>query len=257
MGIKALETALNVLELFSAARPELGVTEISAATGLDKSHVSKILREFCRNRILKQDPISRRYRVGPRALNLGAGYLTGWDIGRCGSDTIKNLVEETGCTATLNVIDGGSVLFVASQRGKTTRPLNLPVGSYLPLHATAAGKVSAAFSVKDELAKLLSRAQLPVITPTSIRNPDMLRGQLAVIRRDGFAATRGESTPGLAGLAVPVVGYNSDYLGALSLLFSIDDADQRREHQFVQLLWGAASRLSYRLGADDYPYAHS
>ena len=57
--------------------------------------------------------------------------------------------------------------------------------------------------------------------------------------------------------AVPVVGYNSDYLGALSLLFSIDDADQRREHQFVQLLWGAASRLSYRLGADDYPYAHS
>ncbi len=257
MGVKALATALQVLEMFNSARPEHGVTQISIKTGLGKSHVSKILQEFCRVGLLKQDPVSRRYRVGPRSLNLGAGYLVGWDFGRCGLEALRHLVDETGCTATLNALDHGSILFAASRSGKgVKRTPSLPVGSYLPLHATAAGKISAAFLPHQELVRLLGSRQLPAITPNSIRNPNALLHEIATSHRNGFARTRGESTPGLAGIAVPVIGSNRDYQGALSLLTPVDQTDDSRERQLLDSLWTEARRLSYRLGADDYPYAH-
>ena len=49
--------------------------------------------------------------------------------------------------ATLNVIDGARVLFVSAAEADQRQRFSWPVGSYIPLHATAAGKVAAAIAL--------------------------------------------------------------------------------------------------------------
>ena len=68
MSNYALGKALRVLSQFGALHPERSVTELSRVTGLSKSNVSKILREFRTHGFLEHDQQTRRYRVGPQAL---------------------------------------------------------------------------------------------------------------------------------------------------------------------------------------------
>ena len=250
MSNQALSNALLVLGRFDALRPEWSVTGLSESTGLEKSHVSRILKEFRLRGFLVQDPLSRRYRVGPQALTLGAGYHAGSGFLKRADVFMRRLVQDTGATATLNVIDGQGVLFVAA-KDDGRRPLfSWPVGSYIPLHATAAGKVAAAFAPR-----LSAPARLRTFTPATICRRSVLKDQLAEIRRDGIAFTFGESTYGLAAVAAPILDESDNVAGAISLLSTLarfrDPGCRRALAAAVSETAGALSRA---IGATRYPY---
>lgn len=254
MTNKALANALDVLLCFDAQRPEWRVTDLSQETGLDKSHIVKILNEFVLARILVQDPKSRRYRVGPRALSIGAGYVRGIPLARRAGAAMRSLSGRTGYTVTLNGLDGEDVLFFMSVEGSRARPGNWPVGTHIPWHATAAGKVHAAFLPTISLKRLGDGSVLPAFTETTIRDPRLLQQQLNEIRRRGYALTMGESTPGLAGLAMPIFGPTSRFMGALSLLVPLEIFAQPERQPLVGALCEAAGAISRSSGAERYPY---
>jgi IclR family acetate operon transcriptional repressor len=253
MSNQALSNALLVLGRFDALRPEWSVTGLSESTGLEKSHVSKILKEFRQRGFLVQDPLSRRYRVGPQALTLGAGYHAASGFVKRADVFMRRLVQDTGATATLNVIDGQGVLFVAA-KDDGQRPLfSWPVGSYIPLHATAAGKVAAAFAPRLS-APALEAERLRTFTPATICRRSVLKHQLAEIRRAGLAFTFGESTYGLAAVAAPILDENDNVAGAISLLCTLArlrDADSRRA--LAAAVSDTAGALSRAIGATRYP----
>lgn len=254
MANKALANALKVLTCFDARRPEWRVTDLSRETGLNKSHVVKILDEFIEARVLAQDPVSRRYRVGPRALSIGAGYLTSFPLGRPALPVMRRLAGRTGFTITLNALDGEAVLFCQSVEGPDAVAGNWPVGGHIPWHATAAGKIHAAFLPPAVLQAANEQRALPAITPTTICDPGEFRRQLTTIRCSGIAATTGESTPGLGAFAMPVFGRSERFLGALSLLFPIDTVPADRRRALITELADASARLSDRMGAEHYPF---
>ena len=254
MAIKSLARALRVLRCFDTQRPEWGITELGRSTGLDKSHVAKIVHEFVAERYLVRDNTSRRYRVGPRALGFGAAYIAGSNFAGCGEKIARRLVEQTGFTVTLNVMDGVSVALAACVSGNAGAHPSYRVGSYLPSHATAAGKVSAAFLADVDLSRLLDRESFPAVTCGTIRDPGILKREIAEARREGFAKTCGESTPGVAAVAVPVLGEETQYFGAISLLVPIETLRRSNQRILVAQLRAAAAKLSYQLGARSYPY---
>jgi DNA-binding IclR family transcriptional regulator len=58
---------------------------------------------------------------------------------------------------------------------------------------------------------------LESITPRTITDPIQLRENLATIRRQGWAYTLGELTPGVAAVAVPLLDSNGTLVAALSI----------------------------------------
>jgi DNA-binding IclR family transcriptional regulator len=256
MSNYALSKALFVLRQFDALCPEWGVTDLSERTGLSVSHVSKILREFRNNGFLVQDPQSRRYRVGPQALTLGAGYHSGSDVIRRADKFIHRLVQRTDATATLNVIEGSRILFVAAWGNGHPPHFSWPVGSYIPLHATAAGKVAAAFSVPDSQSTPIDACDLRTFTPATICDLPSLLKQFSNVRRQGVAYTLGESTYGLAAVAAPVLGTDDHVIGAISVLMSVDRArDGACSATIAAALRETARDVSRAIGATHYPYA--
>lgn len=255
MSNYALSKALFVLRQFDALNPEWGVTDLSERTGLSVSHVSKILKEFRNGGFLVQDSQSRRYRVGPQALTLGAGYRSGTDIVRRADKFIHQLVQRTAATATLNVIEGSRILFVAAWSNGQPPHFSWPVGSYIPLHATAAGKVAAAFALPANRRPAINAPGLRTFTPSTISHLPSLLEQLSNVRRDGVAYTLGESTYGLAGVAAPVLDSDDHVVGAISVLTSVDRArDVAGCASIAAALHDTAHDVSRAIGATHYPY---
>jgi len=94
--VKALASALRVFSAFSSNRGRWSVCELCEATGLSKSQVSKVLGEFRSAGFLRQDPASREYSVGLRAVALSANYLNSEALVHQAIGPMRRLANDTG-----------------------------------------------------------------------------------------------------------------------------------------------------------------
>jgi IclR family pca regulon transcriptional regulator len=80
----------------------------------------------------------------------------------------------------------------------------ITVGTRFPAHATSVGRVILAHLTDDEIDARLERADLRALTARTIVSPDLLRAELARVRRQGYAIVEQELEEGLRSVAAPV-----------------------------------------------------
>ena len=68
---QSLERGLAILSAFKPATPELGISELARVLGLTRSTSHRYVATLARLGYLQQNPQSRKYRLGPRVLDLG------------------------------------------------------------------------------------------------------------------------------------------------------------------------------------------
>ena len=78
------------------------------------------------------------------------------------------------------------------------------VGSRLPLHATAQGKLLVSHLSRSEARKRLLSAGMPPFTPHTITEADSLLDGMQWVRDRGYAVEDGEYKIGLRAVAAPV-----------------------------------------------------
>lgn len=161
------------------------------------------MRTLVRRGYVRQEP-SRRYALGPRLIRLGdmAGAL----LGSWSRPYLTELVDLTGETANLALLDGDEAVYVAQVPGRHQMRMFTEPGRRVRLHCTAVGKVLLARLPLVEVRALLARTGMPAQTPRTITDPDELVAQLEVIREQGHAVDEGEQEVGVRCFAVPVPG---------------------------------------------------
>lgn len=252
--LKSLNTALGLLMEFTADAAAFGVSELALRTGLPKGQVSKILSTFRAHGVLTQDKVSKRYSVGSRAFALGSRFVNYHPLAREALVTMRRLVEQTGHSARLSIMDRDRVIYLLQSEGAFLANTGWRVGMYLPLHATTAGKVILAFLPPSRAEELLAKAELLPITPNTITDPVKLRRNLADIRRKGFGTSHGETTPGLGTIGVPVFGADSQIAAVLGLVFPIHMIDWSKAPDLAAILHEHARNLSQHAGCPVYPF---
>src|SRR5690348_15857549 len=73
--VKTVRTTVRLLREFSVKEPDLGVSELARRLDLDKATVHRILWALAADRIVEQDPASKRYRLGFGILDLAASRM--------------------------------------------------------------------------------------------------------------------------------------------------------------------------------------
>lgn len=252
--MKSLSTALRILREFLDNQPDFGVGELAERLDLPKSQVSKILGTFREHGILRQDPATRRYAVGLQAFALGSRFVTFNQLSREALPLMRQLVETTGHSARLSIMDGDEVFYLVGIEGPML--LNSPwrAGARMPLHSTSAGRVMLAFHSPEEVDALLDRCGMPPYTPATVTDRDVLKRMLAETRERGYAVSAGETTPGLGTIAVPVTGEDQAIVGALGLAFAVHVLRDDDVPSLVAALHDAARILSHRMGSPVYPF---
>lgn len=249
-----VERALDVLQLFGdPGVVDLGVTEIAERLDLSKAVVHRVLASFRVKGFVVVDAESRRYRLGPRVLDLGLAYLDRLDVHELARGTMRDLCARTGETSTLSVRVGWRRVYIDQATPARDIKMVVQLGGAYPLHAGASSKAMLASLPDDERQAFFDSQRLDAITDRTITNPDALQQQLTDIRRRGYARSDGERQPGASSVAAPILDRNGGLLAVVSVCGPeerfVGHADDHTA-SLLAALDSLSSALGYRRGHD-------
>jgi IclR family pca regulon transcriptional regulator len=218
---QSLERGLAILSSFHSDRPLIGVSELSRELTLSRSTAHRYVATLAKLGYLQQDPDSKRYRLGPKVLDLGFSAINSMDLREISAPHLRQLSDETGYTVNLAILDGVDVVYI--ERCRTARPgqreidLNLHVGARLPAYCTAMGKAILAFVPDDRLEEIVSQIDFAPRGPNTITDREAFRTELGRIRESGIAVNDEELAYGLRSVAAPIHSHSGEVLAALNL----------------------------------------
>ena len=233
---QSLERGLAILSAFGSDRSTIGVSELSRELGLSRSTTHRYIATLTSLGYLQQDAETKRYRLGPRVLDLGFAAINSMDIREISVPHLQALSDATGFTVNLAILDGADVVYIercrTSRSGQRQIDLNLHVGSRLPAYCTGLGKALLAFVPEDRLEEILDQADLVARGPNTITDRAALRAELERVRAMGLAVNNEELAYGLRSIAAPIRSSSGEVVAALNLavhrsMVSIDDLIER------------------------------
>src|SRR5215831_982540 len=193
---QSLERGLAVLSAFSSTRPLIGVSEIAREVGLSRSSAHRYIATLASLGYLEQDRSTRKYRLGPRVLDLGFSAINSMELRQIALPYLQALSDATAHTVNMAVLDGTDIVYVERCRsgsiGQREIDLNLHVGSRLPAYCTSMGKVLLAGLDAGQLDERLAATEPTRRGPNTIVGAASLRQELERVREQGLAVNNEE-----------------------------------------------------------------
>ncbi|AZR74478.1 hypothetical protein BBF96_14445 [Anoxybacter fermentans] len=215
--IQSIDRALQVLELFSLEKPEWGVTEISKALNMYKSHVHNILSTLEAKDFVKKDPITEKYKLGVKLFELGSVVLKEMDLRKIALPYIEKLSKEFNETVHLGILTEGSVLSIELEESAQSLRPRIFIGKRAPLHCTAVGKAIMAYLSEDEFDYIVKEKGLKKYTKNTITDVEELKKELEKIRQQGYAVDNNEHEDGVCCVASPIRNHTGKVIASLSV----------------------------------------
>src|SRR4029079_14530185 len=97
---QSLERGLAILSAFRSGKPLLGVSDLSREVGLSRSTTHRYIATLAGLGYLQQDPPTRKYRLGPRVLDLGFSAINSMDLRELAAPALPALRHQSRHTAT-------------------------------------------------------------------------------------------------------------------------------------------------------------
>lgn len=248
-NVPALEKGIRIL-FYLKDKPDASLTDIYTALGFPKSSTFQILSILQFHGLVRRSEDSGRYSLGLRLFELGNVAVLHVDVAKVARPILESLVERTGQTAQLAILDEHEVVYIDKLEGSYGSVIKTWIGQRGSLHATGSGKVFLAWSSPDELQRLLSGAKLKRMTEKTITSAATLRSHLVEWKERGHMMNDEETQPHVRSVAVPVFGADGVVVAAISLAGFAQDFAGRRLEGFVVEAKRAADELSARLRGD-------
>ncbi|WP_121067251.1 IclR family transcriptional regulator [Chachezhania antarctica] len=247
--------ALELLDLFSKSRPEIGLGEFVKLVGRDKATVHRHLVELMQNGWLEQDPASRAYRLGPAILRLSAVRETTYPTRALIRPVVRQLSEDVGELVHASLLQGDqlSPIFFADP-GRYGVQVHFNLSELLPLHATSSGLAVLAFCAPDQQERILTGA-LTAYTKATTTDPETLRALIEDTRQTGIAGISQAFDAEVASQAIAVYGPGDRPIGALSVSVPSVRATPEHRQNIRGPLTRAARDITRSLGGT-YPPDH-
>jgi DNA-binding IclR family transcriptional regulator len=252
-SIQTVVNALRVLEILEEAPDqELGVTALSMSLNLHKNNVFRLLATLEERGYVEQSPTDR-YRLGVRCVQLGRSSHRAAHLLRRARSVLAALASQTGECVHLAVMRDFEVAHLDGELPSRLLSSQLRIGTRLPVHCTALGKVLLGCADESVRAKFdrqcFARDGLERRTPLTVVDREKLFDHLTSVATQGFALDVEECETGVVCAAAPVFDARGQVIAALSasapaLRVDPDDLVARLVPQVI----AAGEGLSHQLG---------
>jgi DNA-binding IclR family transcriptional regulator len=225
--VHSVDKAMELLELLLHHRLPMTLQELAAACGYPKSTIHTLLATLRRHEMVRQNE-DGRYALGIRLFELGCAVNARWDVTRPARPYLERLAARTGASTFIAVLEGDHAISLDQCAGGDGLQVVPEIGSRLPLHATAQGKLFLSLLSDSDALQRVQRAGLTAYTPHTITDTGVLLHAMERIRRDGWATEDGEYKIGLRAAAAPVYdqfGQAKYALGVVGLFRRVSSAE--------------------------------
>jgi DNA-binding IclR family transcriptional regulator len=235
---------LQLLAAFSAAEPQLTLTQLSRRTAMPVTTVHRLTTELVAWGALEREPRGP-FRIGLRLWEIASLAPRGLGLRERAMPYLEDLFAATQQNVQLAVLDGHEAVYVERLSARGAVGVLTRVGGRLPLHATGVGQVLLAHAPVETQEAVLSNP-LPALTRRTITDPKHLRRVLAEVRRAGIAVCDGQVELKSLSIAAPVRGPRGEVIAALSVVIPSRGSDAVA---YVPAVRAAARGISRAAGA--------
>jgi IclR family pca regulon transcriptional regulator len=218
---QSLERGLAILSAFTPDRPDLGISELARKLDLTRSTTHRYVATLTTLGYLQQDDSTRKYRLGPRVLDLGFSVLGSLGLREIAAPHLRRLTDTTGHTSNLAIRDDTDVILIDRVRGLPGRyhhlEFSLHVGSRIPAYCSATGKALLAFLPPPDLERILDRTDLVQRGPRTLTDKKALIAELERVRQTGLAVNDEELESALRSIASPVRTRSGEVVAAINV----------------------------------------
>lgn len=204
LGGSSAERSLRLLSLLATEGRALGLAELSQRLGLPKATAHRLCGALLAGGWLARDVDEKAFAPGAALRRLAFNALNHGEQRGLRHVVLDALVQEVGETCNFTTLDGAEVLYLDRVEARWPLRLTLDVGSHVPLHCTASGKLFLALMPMARREALIERLSLVQMTPQTIASAVELRAECDRIARLEYGTDREEYMAGLVAVAVPV-----------------------------------------------------
>lgn len=213
--VQSLERGLAVIRAFGADRPSLTLSEVAKATGLSRAAARRFLHTLVGLGYVASD--GRDFTLRPQVLELGYAYLSSLSLPQVAQPHLRKLATEVGESASVAVIDGQDIVYVARIATYRIMSAAIVVGTRFPAYATSMGRAILGAGTVEAQEAFLSKVRLRQLTPYTVTSVDELRAKLEEVRSQGWALVDQELEEGLRSLAAPVRNARGEVVAAVNI----------------------------------------
>ena len=212
--LSTLERGLRVLKAFDEDHPEMTLSEVAAKTALPPAVARRCLITLVELGYVGQH--ERKFLLRPAVLTIGSAFTASMQIEQVVAAPLQTLRDQTGDSASLTVLSGTEVLYVAHVSTDRRFRVAANVGTRFPFHATSLGKALAAHLPEAERAALLAGAPFQRFTERTVTDGTAMAERLALIAERGYDSALDELDYGIVSVAVPIFGREGRVIASIN-----------------------------------------
>jgi IclR family transcriptional regulator, KDG regulon repressor len=242
--------ALRILELFLNDQNPLAVPTISERLGLPRTTTHELVNTLTHSGYLRRDSKQpNKVFLGPSVFELGNVYAGKLDLIAEGRRIAEEIVAKCDETVQMAILDGTDAVFVAKVECSKMVRLVSGVGSRVPAHCTAVGKMLLSSLPELGINDLYKKQDsLENMTENSITSLSQLKHELAAIRKRGLSYDDCESNTDVRCVAAPIYNHTGKMVAAMSISVPISRMSLSRQDELSVIIRKGAEEVSKNLG---------
>jgi IclR family acetate operon transcriptional repressor len=253
--VQSLTRGLSILEALADAEGGLTLTDLAHRVELPASTTHRLLATLEKMGYVYQAGDLGLWYVGLQAFTVGSTFLANRDFVAQSHAYMRRLMEQSGETANLAILDGTEAVFIAQVQCHEMMRTLVKLGSRVPLHASGVGKAIFAALPDEQIDAILKVMGLPRITENTIVVPETMWSALRVIRQRGYSFDDEEHARSTRCVAATIFDEHAEPLGAISLAGPSARLSDERIRQLGPIVAHTAEELTRKLGGKwPHPY---
>ncbi len=208
--------ALEILETMAGTIDALSVSDIATATGLPKATAHRLCSLLENEGFLAADVGGKGLRPGHRMRELSLGMVATGGNYAYRHRILTELSRQFGETCNLNAPMGSEMVYLDRVEAKWPLRTQLPIGTRVPLHCTASGKLYLSSLSATQQRRLVGALPLERHTPKTITDTKILLVEIERIRETGVGTDDEEFIEGMTAVAVPLLNTKGQLVGTLA-----------------------------------------
>jgi IclR family transcriptional regulator, acetate operon repressor len=240
MKVKQVENMLDLIELFARDKAPRTLTALSNMLGMPKSSTFNMIDTLMARGFLYETRQRGGYYPTRRLVDLARDITEGDAFLQRIHGELKLLAANTGETVLLSVRDRDEVIYIDVVESSALIRYFAKVGERRPVYATSSGKAILTTFGEPERTSILDSLAYVAHEKTTVRNCREMAADLDLAMQRGWCEDRGEYTPDVMGIGVPVIHYERRFgLAVAGPMFRMQD----RRTDLAALLLATAARV--------------
>lgn len=221
--VPALSRGLQIIEMFDKERRVLNTQDFADHLGVSASSTYRIVQTLLDMGYLKK--VTRNaYELGPQVVSRGFAFLAGRDLVDIAAPHLNALRDRTSISCHLGIRDGLETVYIYRSQASQRLSVNIPLGTRLPCHTNAMGRVLLQQLSDIELNAMYQTQPLDSYPGPYPQSFPELKALLKKEWEQGYSSNRSDNA---TAIAVPI----TNYLGKTIAAINISGADQVMNNQ--------------------------